>query len=99
MASPINLQKFIFTHKYYYSDEMITIDNYRRKNRFFQQAKPFTLHFSLLGVVLLYSMGGGMIFRYLEEDYVTNLADTEQKVKIKCIHDVNLITLKLILIR
>uniref|UniRef100_A0AC34G1F8 Uncharacterized protein n=1 Tax=Panagrolaimus sp. ES5 TaxID=591445 RepID=A0AC34G1F8_9BILA len=33
-------------------------------------------------------MGGGLIFRYLEEDYVKQMTENEQKVKVDCVHEI-----------
>uniref|UniRef100_A0A7E4VT08 Ion channel n=1 Tax=Panagrellus redivivus TaxID=6233 RepID=A0A7E4VT08_PANRE len=67
---------------------MITIENFRKRKAFFQQAKPFTLHCSLLFVVMFYSYAGGMIFYYLEHDVEVQMAIDDKAMRARCVHEV-----------
>ncbi|CAJ0953037.1 unnamed protein product, partial [Mesorhabditis belari] len=53
--------------------------------RFRARAKPFTLHCSLLLLVLCYAFAGGMIFNRLEADALKEHQDKELMTKIDCI--------------
>lgn len=58
------------------------------KKIIFKQAKPFTLHISLLLFVFVYAFCGGLIFNYLEAEATIQQNQNEQKIKNECISKV-----------
>ncbi|TKR58439.1 hypothetical protein L596_029883 [Steinernema carpocapsae] len=60
----------------------------------FQKAKPFTLHCSLLFLVLLYAFLGGLIFNKLEREALRSQKETLLRERTECVAQVSLYFLK-----
>uniref|UniRef100_A0A1I7YNG5 Ion_trans_2 domain-containing protein n=1 Tax=Steinernema glaseri TaxID=37863 RepID=A0A1I7YNG5_9BILA len=60
---------------------LFNLVNHRR----FKKAKPFTLHCSLLGLVLLYAFVGGLVFNKLENDALKQQREAQLKERTHCV--------------
>ncbi|KAK0405112.1 hypothetical protein QR680_017801 [Steinernema hermaphroditum] len=54
-------------------------------HRRFKKAKPFTLHCSLLFLVLLYAFLGGLVFNKLEKDAFERQREEQLKERTDCV--------------
>lgn len=65
------------------------LQNAQGTTRSFQKAKPFTLHCSLLLLVLLYAFLGGLIFNKLEAEALVRQQNDEYDERRNCVVEVS----------